>query len=309
MGYVKLSELPSPPPTKTGWPWTEESQPLPATLPGGRPWPRITIVTPSYNQGRFIEETIRSVLLQDYPNLDYIIIDGGSTDSSVQVIQKYAPWLSYWVSERDRGQAHAVNKGFQKATGEFIGWLNSDDLYEPAILREVATTFDQNPGCSVVFGDCYFVNVENRIIGRLAAIDQPFERKLQLWRGWHVPQPSTFVRREVLETIGLLDETLDYALDYDWFLRVSERYTFLDAGRVISRYRIHGDSKTFTAGSNGDIIREGIRSSRRYWGSYRSARFWRMQGSLCVYRLRAGFGSRVKTIHAAIPRLSSRRAG
>jgi cellulose synthase/poly-beta-1,6-N-acetylglucosamine synthase-like glycosyltransferase len=124
-----LNELTSPPADKTGWPWTEESPLLPDKMEGDCDWPKISIVTPSYNQGRFIEETIRSVLLQGYPNLEYIIIDGGSTDNSVEIINKYEPWLTYWVSEPDRGQSHGINKGFEKATCEVFGWLNSDDYF------------------------------------------------------------------------------------------------------------------------------------------------------------------------------------
>src|SRR5262245_50300660 len=109
-----VAELPPPPSGKTGWPWTDETPPLPSTQPDGSPWPRISIVTPSYNQSEFIEETIRSVLLQGYPDLEYIIIDGGSTDQSLDIIRKYARWLAYWISEKDRGQSHAINKGFER---------------------------------------------------------------------------------------------------------------------------------------------------------------------------------------------------
>ena len=138
-----LAELPPPPAGKTGWPWTVESPQLPDTMPDGKPWPRISIVTPSYNQGQFIEETIRSALLQGYPHLEYIIIDGGSTDDSVGVIKKYQPWLAYWVSEEDRGQSHAINKGFERATGGIMNWINSDDFLAVDALREVAVAFGE----------------------------------------------------------------------------------------------------------------------------------------------------------------------
>src|SRR5213592_2149932 len=125
-----LVDLPAPPWGKSGWPWTVESPQLTDTRPDGYPWPRISIVTPSYNQGQFIEETIRSVLLQGYPNLEYIVIDGGSTDESIAILRKYEKWIAHWVSERDKGQSEAINKGFAQATGEIFAWLNSDDVYE-----------------------------------------------------------------------------------------------------------------------------------------------------------------------------------
>ena len=133
-----LTELPPPPAGKSGWPWTVETPPVPLARPDGSPWPRISIVTPSYNQGQFIEETIRSVLLQGYPDLEYIIIDGGSTDQSVEIIKKYEAWLTYSVSENDGGQSHAINKGFERATGVLLSWLNSDDVLLPDALAAVA---------------------------------------------------------------------------------------------------------------------------------------------------------------------------
>lgn len=124
-----LHDLPPPPPGKNGWPWTEESTQAPELMPTGQAWPRISIVTPSYNQGEFIEETIRSVLLQGYPDLEYIVIDGGSTNGSVDIIKRYERWLSFWITEKDFGQSSAINKGFSRATGLLLGYLNSDDLY------------------------------------------------------------------------------------------------------------------------------------------------------------------------------------
>src|SRR5215831_2991084 len=119
-----LAELPPSPPTKTGWPWTVETPLLPSLRADGTSWPRVSVVTPSYNQGQFIEETIRSVLLQGYPDLEFIIIDGGSSDQTLDIIRKYARWLAYWISEKDRGQSDAINKGFSKSTGRILNWLN-----------------------------------------------------------------------------------------------------------------------------------------------------------------------------------------
>ncbi|MEH1863695.1 MAG: glycosyltransferase family 2 protein [Nostoc sp.] len=138
MSYLTLNELPPPPPGKTGWPWTENTQLLPEKMPDGSEWPKISIVTPNYNYGRFIEETIRSVLLQGYPNLEYIILDGGSTDDSIEIIKKYDKWLTYWVSEKDNGQASAINKGIELATGKWFNWLNSDDILLRNALKNLA---------------------------------------------------------------------------------------------------------------------------------------------------------------------------
>src|SRR5262245_25235628 len=134
-----LAELPPAPPGKSGWPWTIESSRLPVRRADGSAWPKVTIVTPSFNQGQFIEETIRSILLQGYPDLEYMVIDGGSTDDSVEIIRKYERWLNYWATENDRGQAHAINKAISRATGEIFNWINSDDPLLPSALSTIAS--------------------------------------------------------------------------------------------------------------------------------------------------------------------------
>ncbi len=207
-----INKLPPPPPGKTGWPWTEGSPEVPPTLPDGRPWPRVTIVTPSFNQGQFLEETIRSILLQNYPNLEYIIMDGGSTDNSVEIIKKYEPWIDYWESKKDRGQAHAINKGFRRATGEIIAWLNSDDTYFPGAIKEAAEFLAIHPDVAMVYGDCVFVDEKGKVLKTVKIdtynLDKMLENNI-------IPQPSAFVRSFVLNKIGFLRENYSYSFDYD----------------------------------------------------------------------------------------------
>lgn len=251
MKCSKLTELPPPPEGKTGWPWTEESEQLPDTMldsstghrAGGEPWPKISIVTPSYNQGQFIEETIRSVLLQGYPNLEYIIIDGGSDDGSVEIIRKYEPWLAYWVSEEDRGQTFATNKGLRRAQGEIVGWLNSDDVYTSGTLWKAAEFFQEYSEKDVVYGNCYFVNSEGvRILSDFIA--EPFHLKRLIYSNF-IPQPSAFVRPAALESVNYLDERYVSCMDYDLWLRLAASgYRFGYCPNLWSAYRLHEASKT-----------------------------------------------------------------
>lgn len=247
--------------------------------------PLISIITPSHNQARFLEETILSVLNQDYPNIEYIIIDGGSTDGSVELIHKYEDCLAYWVSEPDRGQAHAINKGFAHATGDIISWLNSDDIYEPNALRFVGETLDPVAGPYVVFGDCLFVNERGRPMDVYRGIDRPFYRKLCYWRGWDIPQPTVFVARHVIEEVGPLDESLHLAMDYEWFLRVALHYKFLHLGRILARYRMHpraksGDWET----KRKQFYAETHPATQRYWGTLPLSQHLRVRGSYVLYR-------------------------
>lgn len=235
-------DLPIPPHKKTGWPWTEESRHLPDVMPDGSSWPKISIVTPSYNQGQFIEETIRSVLLQGYPNLEYIIIDGGSTDNSVEIIRKYEPWLHYWISEPDNGQSEALNKGFSKATGEIIGWLNSDDLYAPGAVAAGTDSLSQYPEAAFVYGDWLFVDeFSDEIIYKPTR--QVSVRDLLL-EGCLIPQQSTFFRRSILMGIGGLDPDLNFAMDYDLFLRLLSRYPARRVAGKWGKFRLSTVTKT-----------------------------------------------------------------
>ena len=190
-----LNELPPPPPGKAGWPWTEESQQLPDTMPDGSPWPRVSTVTPSYNQGQFIEETIRSVLLQGYPSLEYIIIDGGSDDGTVAIIRKYERWLAYWVTEPDRGQSHAINKGFGRSSGAILNWINSDDYLLKGALQPVALAYAGNSAAGGWFGACQRINDATGFV----EVRRPGALDLEGLARWHVNwigQPACFFSRD-----------------------------------------------------------------------------------------------------------------
>ncbi|HEX6924537.1 MAG TPA: glycosyltransferase family 2 protein [Longimicrobiaceae bacterium] len=241
--HPSLAELPAPPKGKTGWPWTEQSEPLPETLPGGKPWPRISVVTPSYNQARFLEETIRSVLLQGYPNLEYFVMDGGSKDGSQDIIRKYEPWLTGWVSERDRGQSHAINKGWSRSTGEIRAWLNSDDVYQPDALRAAVLALERYPDAAAVFSDCNYVDAEGRLLVRRVPGEVDLLRLLRSLVSW-VPQPTSFIRASVLEEVGLLDEEAHFSMDYDLWLRVSLKHRLQYVNGVWAATRMHEDAKT-----------------------------------------------------------------
>lgn len=186
--------------------------------------PKISIITPSFNQGKYIEETIKSVLDQNYPNLEYIIIDGGSTDGTVEVIRKYESRISYWVSEKDRGQTHAINKGLARASGDIIAYINSDDYYASDAFRLVADEFIRHPQASLIHGICAIVNEQGeKIDQRLASITQ-YEEILDLWGVWwnkrNFVQPEVFWTKAAFKNAGYFNESLFYVMDYEYWLRI-----------------------------------------------------------------------------------------
>jgi len=182
--------------------------------------PLVSIVTPSYNQGRFIRETIESVLSQDYPHTEYMVIDGGSTDTTVAVLRGYGQRF-FWTSEPDRGQAHAVNKGWMMARGEVWGWLNSDDLYLPGAVGNAVDYLVSHPDVGMVYGEAYHVSEEGIIIERYPT--EPFDAS-RLGDTCYICQPTVFIRRTVVEDVGFLDESLNYCIDYDLWIRIAKRY-------------------------------------------------------------------------------------
>ena len=210
-----------------------------------RAYPKLTIVTPSFNQAPFLERTILSVLNQSYPELEYIVIDGGSTDGSVEIIKKYEPWLASWVSERDAGQGDALNKGFRRATGELIGWQNSDDIYLPGTFREVAEVFVAHPACDIVFANRLDVDKDDNVIGESRFT--PFSDVGHWYDGMSLSNQSTFWRRHVFAQIGMIDASYHLAMDYEFFLRAARNHArFKHVRRYWGASRKHGSSKEST---------------------------------------------------------------
>jgi glycosyltransferase involved in cell wall biosynthesis len=253
--------------------------------------PRISIITPSFNQAQYIEETIQSVLSQDYPNIEYVVIDGGSTDGSEEIIRRYAPQLAYWISEPDRGQSHAINKGFTHCTGDLVAWLNSDDVYLPGALRAVGEAYAANP--ERIIAGAVINHWEES--GREKVILQQLEisRMLRFWsKEWSWHQPGIFFPRSALTKVGSLEESLHYCMDYDLVLRVLPQYEVSAFDQPLVRFRVHESAKG--GGNNFDeFLAEWSRVSKRYWpvAGYSDSR---EHDAYMSYRLALLFGQRLR---------------
>jgi glycosyltransferase involved in cell wall biosynthesis len=233
---------------------------------------KISIITPNLNQGKFIEETMKSVINQvgDF-ELEYIIVDGLSSDNSLEIIKKYetkCKGLSYkWISEKDSGQSEAINKGFRMATGEIINWLCADDLLEPGALQKIADYFIRNPEEKVVFGQNVFIDENGKIFKYLKSRKFKRSELIKRWNSvyvkFHLAQPSTFVKREILDTIGYLDEKNSLCMDYEWYLRINKKYEFNFVDEIFSKSRFHEDCKSV---KHMDLqYKESIDVSKRNW--------------------------------------------
>jgi glycosyltransferase involved in cell wall biosynthesis len=284
-----LKDLP-PPPSKGGWPWTEESAQLPDKMPDGRPWPRMSIVTPSLNQGQYIEETIRSVLLQGYPNLEYVIIDGGSTDDTIEIIKKYEKWLTHWVSEPDEGQSAAINKGFERSTGVIGAWINSDDLYETQALENVAGAFLGHENLAILYGDCTNIDATGNTFSISRSRSYERDRLIRYWPNY-IAQPTAFFRLTAFKSLGGLDSSLRFAMDYDLWIRLGTKGSGLYLPLPIARFRVHHDSKTNRGPSA--YWAEMRRVSRRHGGNFFSPMFLKyMRDRFYLFRQRVKRGIR-----------------
>ncbi len=207
--------------------------------------PLVSIVTPSFNQARYLEATIQSVLSQNYPRLEYIIVDGGSTDGSVDIIKKYEGQLAWWVSEKDKGQTDALNKGFTRAKGDILAWLNSDDIYEPNAIWSAIKIMQPNPEIGLLYGDANYIDEDGHIIGKFPAAQTDLKR---LREGYvHIPQQASFFRGNLWREVGPLDPSFYFAMDYDLWTRLAARSQVKYVPQTWANFRLHTAGKTIAA--------------------------------------------------------------
>lgn len=222
--------------------------------------PLVTVVTPSYNQGRFIRQTIESVLAQDYPNVEYLVMDGGSSDETVTILREYSGRLE-WVSKPDRGQASAINEGWRRGRGEILAWLNSDDTYLPGAIGAAVAHLSREPDDGAVYGEGYHVDEVGRVVARYPT--EPFDLD-RLSERCFICQPTVFMRRPVVEQAGYLDETLHFCMDYDLWIRIGRISRFGHLPEFLASTRLHADTKTI--GRRREVYAEVLPMIQRHYG-------------------------------------------
>ncbi|MEW5870916.1 MAG: glycosyltransferase family 2 protein [Chloroflexota bacterium] len=226
--------------------------------------PLVSIITPSYNQAQFLEQTIQSVLAQDYQSIEYLIVDGGSQDGSLEIIQRHADHLAWWVSEPDQGQTDAINKGFARARGEILAWLNSDDTYLPNAISEAVAYLQAHPEAGMVYGDANLIDQQGEVIGKFPARQTDYQR---LRRGYvHIPQQSAFFRASLWQQVGPLDPSFYFAMDYDLWVRLARISELHYHPRLWANFRLHGTGKSVV--SDNRCWPEMLRVHRREGGSW-----------------------------------------
>lgn len=225
-------------------------------------WPKISVITPSYNQAQFLEKTILSVLNQNYPNLEYIIIDGGSADGSAEIIKKYERYLSFWVSEKDRGQSDAINKGFRMAKGEIFAWINSDDTYLPGAIKRAVEFFKSRHNVGMVYGMAHYIDETGNIIDNYQTESFNYKRLASFN---FISQPSTFFKKNVYYEVGGLDIGLQFAFDYDLWIRMADKFKIEYLPDFLATYRLHEESKSVSERNALDRDGESLRIVLKYY--------------------------------------------
>jgi len=222
--------------------------------------PLVTVVTPSYNQGGFIRETLESVLAQDYPHIEHLVIDGGSTDETAAVVAEYSGRLS-WICEPDRGQSDAINKGFRRARGDIVCWLNSDDVLMPLAVSKAVAEFERDADLKAVYGDAYRIDRQGQVIGEFPKAGPPNLWKL-VYHSDYISQPTVFLRRRALDEVGYLDESLHWGMDWDLFIRLGKQGRIAYIPQLLASQREYDDTKTASGGFR--RFRELVRIMRRH---------------------------------------------
>jgi glycosyltransferase involved in cell wall biosynthesis len=208
--------------------------------------PRIALVTPSYNTGRYVADAIQSVLAQDYPNLDYLVMDGGSTDQTLDVLRSFGNRVR-WISQPDAGQSDAIRRGFEQTSGEVLGWLNADDVLAPGALRTIGEFFSEHPDAALVYGDASYVDAAGVPIGPCVNVE-PFSVKRLFYYSDFIVQPAAFFRRSAYEAVGGLDSKLHFGMDYDLWLKLARAHKVVYLPQPLARYRWLTDNKTAVGG-------------------------------------------------------------
>ncbi len=239
-----LAELPDPPAGREGWPWTEGARSSSSSHGADGDWPSISVVVPSYQQATFLEETLRSILLQGYPNLELLVMDGGSSDGTVDLLERYGQWIDGWVSEKDGGQSAAVNKGWRRAKGELLTWLNSDDVLAPDWAREMAQALTADASVDLAFCDVQVMDAASRPLWVYHGQIPSLEQMVLYWKTTFAQQ-GFLMRRRVLESCGPLNEHRHFAMDTEYWLRLLlAGKSFRHVPRILGRIRMHEATKT-----------------------------------------------------------------
>ena len=241
--------------------------------------PKISIITPSLNQGAFIEETILSVLTQQYENLEYIIVDGLSKDQTLTILEKYSEKIK-WISEKDTGQTNAINKGLRMATGDIIGYINSDDILLPNAITTVAKTFTENPDAMWATGKSLIINEQGDSIRKLITVYKNMHLRMHNFQSLlvadYISQPATFWRHEVIEQIGYLDEKLHYVMDYEYWLRTYQKFKPIFINADLAGFRVHHSSKT----TEGSHTQRYLDEEKKIIRQYSHSKFWQRLNQL-----------------------------